>query len=233
MKPLGKAKERKKRVKVYMKMMVEGRRLIPLERHKKNGVKKVAVAELLTLLASEKREKPKSKRQWRVAKKAERMLETRQLTKREKTLWVVLAVAAGEFNPINPTNKPIRPMNGQTKQWENAEIHTYQAVSKERMAIVGVGFGWMVWMMLNSVNFPPGRTVRYIPPVGSKLAIFIRPRLTTQGEALQNQESAPWILLSIIWYLTMLREQGMHSNYPKKQKRKTLPQYAVIFAFAS
>jgi len=37
------------------------------------------------------------------------------------------------------------------------------------------------------------------------------------------QESSPWILLSIIWYLTMIREQGKVPILPKKKKKKKKP----------
>ncbi len=51
-------------------------------------------------------------------------------------------------------------------------------------------------------------------------------------------ERTPWILLSIIWYLAMIREQGVRTNSnPQKNKRKKknmhsiLPVFGVIFTF--
>ncbi|GEM_PF-4756678 len=96
---------------------------------------------------------------------------------------------------------------------------------KEREAVTGMVFGWMVWMMLNRANFPP---------VESKIAMVVQER---RGAKLIHPSGvehggSPWVLLSIIWYLTAIREQGM-KNYPMKKKRRTLPKQGIIFAFAS
>lgn len=58
-----------------------------------------------------------------------------------------------------------------------------------------------------------------------------------------QQEGTPWMLLAIIWYLSMIRESAMTGAQPTaqkqgvraKRKRKTarLPQHGIIFAFAS
>ena len=56
-------------------------------------------------------------------------------------------------------------------------------------------------------------------------------------------EGAPWVLLAIIWYLSMIRESGAPGTHiapqqknprPKRKRKKvTLPESGVIFAFAS
>ena len=72
----------------------------------------------------------------------------------------------------------------------------------------------------------------WIPPGG----------MTKDKEAFIQKEPVPWILLSIIWYLAMIRESGGH-NAPKakvKKKKKNyqsvqlidLPPAGIIFAFA-
>jgi hypothetical protein len=53
-----------------------------------------------------------------------------------------------------------------------------------------------------------------------------------------NADNKPsvWVLLSIIWYMTMIREQGMTQMKIKKKKKKklnTLLQYGVIYAYQS
>ena len=61
-----------------------------------------------------------------------------------------------------------------------------------------------------------------------------------------QKESAPWLLLSIIWYLTMIREQGttqsqqQNTQHVKQKQMKTpllvksyTPEYGIIFAFGS
>jgi len=40
----------------------------------------------------------------------------------------------------------------------------------------------------------------------------------TSSKKETKQEETPWILLSIIWYLAMLREQGKAMYIPKKKK---------------
>lgn len=61
------------------------------------------------------------------------------------------------------------------------------------------------------------------------------------SEALTKQEGTRWILLSIIWYLAMIREQGfvVSVNNQKPAKKKKVPQLkrmyqtGIIFAFGS
>lgn len=101
---------------------------------------------------------------------------------------------------------------------------------KEREAVREMVFGWMVWMMfVRKETETPKRS-------------FIRSDLADlQGPTLQSKEDVPWVLLSIIYYLTAIREQGMQSNptnptntpiRPIKNAR-VIPQHAVIFAYNS
>lgn len=92
---------------------------------------------------------------------------------------------------------------------------------KEREAIAGVQFAWAAWMLLMRKNTEAPKSN------------FIRSDLADlQGPTLQSKEDVLWVLLSIIYYLTAIREQGMH-NYPIKKKRRTLPKKGIIFSFAS
>ena len=110
---------------------------------------------------------------------------------------------------------------------------------KEREAVAGMVFGWMVWVMLNRANFPP---------VESKIAKLVQERRGAKlvhlpgGLEGGDREPTPWVLLSIIWYLTAIREQGMQSNPTNptnttnnqmKKRNMVIPQYAVIFAYNS
>ena len=101
---------------------------------------------------------------------------------------------------------------------------------KEREAVAGMVFGWMVWMMLNRANFPP---------VESKIAMLVQERRGATRlhrlmrsicgqELIRPSGDQHWVLLSIIWYLTAIREQGRGSN-----PTNVLPKYAVIFAYNS
>lgn len=197
--PLRVAKERKARAK----------------RGKEKGIPpRRATAEKLTPIALEKREKREKRLLLRVMRKAEKILELKQLTKKEKKQWVRLAVTATEF---------LREKKRVMRVEKNREL----------VAISGVQFAWIVWMMLNRVNFPP---------VGSKLAKLVPERRGAKLIHPPGVEHRPWVLLSIIWYLTAIREQGMQSNPTNptnttnnsmKKRKILLPQSAVIFAFAS
>lgn len=203
--PLGAAKERKRRKK----------------RSKGNGgPPRRAAAEKLTPIRIKKPMNPEGRRfrqLRRVMKSAERILGIKQMPKKEKKLWMALVVAATKFNFINLTfpQRTSRPMNETLKQCSNAKIE-----DKRREETVGLRIAWMVWMMLHNAKktgFHPAKM---------------------QGEILNTKnisresEPTPWVLLSIIWYLTAIREQGM-KNYPVKKKRRTLPRQGIIFAFAS
>jgi hypothetical protein len=52
-------------------------------------------------------------------------------------------------------------------------------------------------------------------------------------EGLVQREPAPWILLSIIWYLAQIREQGLVQTKMPIQKNPKKPAPVVIFAYGS
>ncbi len=65
-----------------------------------------------------------------------------------------------------------------------------------------------------------------------------------KAEVLVQRESGQWLLLSIIWHLAMIREQGMQTTKTNTGKKKTvkktivanmpiMPLYGVIFAYGS
>lgn len=263
-------KRRKKRTKVNREMIAGGRRHIVSERSewktqerrvrrgKEKGIKIIATASKMIPSASEKREGREKRRLRRVTKKAERMVEAKKLSKKEKKLWIALAVAAGEFfrlikqtesNPTNPAKRdqsrqagPVRPIHETMRQRSNEKMK-----DKRRKTITGVQFAWIVWMMLNRANFLP---------VASKPAMLVSERRGVKfiHPSGVEQERSPWVLLSIIWHLTMLREQGTQNttnttnttpakqdpapqdnttNHQMKKRKLLLPQYAVIFAYNS
>ncbi|MEK9143962.1 MAG: hypothetical protein AAB481_05055 [Patescibacteria group bacterium] len=108
---------------------------------------------------------------------------------------------------------------------------------KERAAVAGLNFAWMVWMLLSTKN-------------ESKQTLDPRFRGDDKKRiGNEKEESTPWVLLSIIWYLTAMREsrgagsrfarQGVQKVYRKKGKKKQhvytniIPNQAIIFAYAS
>lgn len=70
-----------------------------------------------------------------------------------------------------------------------------------------------------------------------------KPVCATSADIKQPAESTSWVLLSIIWYLSMIRESGTPGTYtapqqknprPKRKRKKvTLPESGVIFTLAS
>jgi len=54
-------------------------------------------------------------------------------------------------------------------------------------------------------------------------SLFFEKQMDTHKKQENSQsyhESSPWVLFAIIWYLTMLREQGIVTVLPKKKKKK-------------
>ena len=119
-------------------------------------------------------------------------------------------------------------------------------VKKEGMAVMGVWFAWIVWVMLGNEK-QVGKNVVNFSPVGSKLATF---RLEGSVFRDDNEVKTPWILFAIIWHLAMIRESGFGNkpinqytnttnttnpvlNGTNKQRQWHLLPQGVIFAYAS
>lgn len=197
--PLRAAKERKARIK----------------RSREIGVKKVAAAKILTPMEMSKPDKQERREKNRLRRSVEKSV--RRHKKKE-----LRRKAKREAKKIPVKVQPLKTERVEPFIERKQSIHR-----KEREAVVGMVFGWVVWMMLMRRHNETPKNV------------FIRSHLANlQGATLrsrENQEETPWILLSIIYYLTAIREQAMH-NYPVgsiNSAQQTLPQYAVIFAYAS
>ncbi|MEK7543727.1 MAG: hypothetical protein AAB557_02570 [Patescibacteria group bacterium] len=232
--PFRSVKERRKRVK----------------RGGEKWIKTVAAAEILAPIATEKRERRVWKRLRRIMRRAERVLESKRMPKREKKLWRALAVTAAKLASQGQALRSWEVKKRNDITHKSRDVLTSKpaleagslAGRKEQAAMAGVRFAFVVWALLNRANFPP---------VESKLAIFtskegrrriraklVHPKGEKKGE---EKELTPWVLLSIIWYMTAIREQGRGSNptnpanIPIRPIKKvlTFPQYAVIFAYAS
>lgn len=214
--PFGKGKERKKptlRGKVYMEIPNGSPRHTVRERvgrkdrrrgkrGSENGVKKVAAASKMIPSTSEKREKKRLRRAVEKSMRRHKKRELRRIARRE----------------VKKDSVKVQPLK--TERVEPFKERKQSIQRKEREAVAGMVFGWVVWMMLTRKDNETPKN------------IIIRHRLASQDDVLQNKVETPWVLLSIIWYLTAIREQGMH-NYPIKKKRRTLPKKGVIFAYAS
>ncbi|MBI4065500.1 hypothetical protein HY409_04000 [Candidatus Gottesmanbacteria bacterium] len=78
---------------------------------------------------------------------------------------------------------------------------------KEKQTIVSMAMCWVIWLLFQSMN---ERTV--MKKVGIKQHVSISDTSTKDSERterLYSFEQTPWILLSIIWYLTIIREHGV------------------------
>lgn len=221
--PLKSVKERRKRMKCA----------------EDKGLKKVASADRLAPIVLDKRERRVGRRLRRIMRRAERILERKLLPKQEKKLWTALVLAAAEYNLLDSRHEsPSRRKKGERELkkpgFQRAKPGFVERnYSGERAITAGVRFALMVWMMVNRAHFPP---VERVKRTGAKL---VHPK--GEERKSEERESTPWILLSIIWYLTALREQGMQSNQTNPtnmpirpiSNTQALPQHAVIFAYAS
>ncbi len=158
---------------------------------------------------------------------------------RERTLVHVLIKLAHKVKKFEQS--PIKPMKNELKIAESAaRKKTEFTVSKKekqhrekKEAIVKFSFALTLWFFMSSPVKNGTSSKDWIPPGG----------MTKDKEAFIQKEPVPWILLSIIWYLAMIRESGGH-NAPKakvKKKKKNyqsvqlidLPPAGIIFAWGS
>lgn len=243
-------KEYKKR-KVYLELATAGRRYTL-------GGKELLLEMRVQRERSERSERRGQRKRlermhW-LAKRAEGILESKRLSKKNKKLWITLAVAASEFARLVLQRESLfgrkkrerisSPMRKGVSSRPSLEV------KKERVAMAGVQFAWVVYWFLNTernlkrfhLTSLQGETFK---TTSARKCTEWRER---SGEVFKVQEGLPWVLFSIIWYLVMLREQGMTtmsnikfqaSNKKKKIKKRRTPAWSplaprgVIFAFSS
>lgn len=134
-----------------------------------------------------------------------------------------------------------------------SELHHYKhKKEKKRMIVLQFSFAWLLYRLSHVEKNLKRPSLIVTPQDLDTLSVNKDKR---QDEGLKKQEEAtPWVLLSIIWYLTMIREGGISMSnfqYPisnKKQKVNhqskiqtntapfifiPMPQQAVIFAYHS
>lgn len=150
--------------------------------------------------------------------------------------------------------RKITYMEGQRKKKDRKRskekffLHVFEAVRQQknekiildkketrREIVTRYSFAWVLWLLQESNSI---RSM-FDPSNNKNLQ---------QTEKLLQTEPRQWILLSIIWYLSMIREQKaysiQHTAYRKKKKSKFksnnltltglhLPNQAIIFAYGS
>lgn len=88
-------------------------------------------------------------------------------------------------------------------------------------------FAFAVWAILKLINYRAALTSLVAKP---SLVQWIQKE---KPEGLVQKETGQWVLLAIIWYLAMIREQAVQSQQaPPKQKKKKRKE-VVIYAYAS
>jgi hypothetical protein len=112
-------------------------------------------------------------------------------------------------------------------------LSTFKEHHKENAPVEKFTFALAAWMLLKL-------TQHYVSLEG--LEAFVDKKEGTsllasiqkeKPKALVQKETGQWILLSIIWYLAQIREQGLvqQKAAPKKKKKKHAP--IIIFAYGS
>lgn len=94
-------------------------------------------------------------------------------------------------------------------------------------------FAFVVWIMLKLMNYHSALET---------LEAFVKPdqdspletRIQKQKpEGLIQKETGQWLLFAIIWYLAMIREQGMHTQQAPLAQKKKKAKEVIIFAYTS
>ncbi|MBI5620611.1 hypothetical protein HY949_02450 [Candidatus Gottesmanbacteria bacterium] len=214
-------------------------------------------------------EKQRTKRLRRIMRSAERILERMPIAKKEKKLRVMLSVAAVEFKKLASQGRTLqiekdvqmltKPGFQRSKPGFGEDVGLH-----EHAAAAGMWFAWMVWIALGQEKMSEKNYVNSLS-VESKFTSFGLDTLVykhkgkkenldfQQGLSVEvvggkkkrggndTEVSTPWVLLSIIYYLTALREQAMHNttnptNTTNNQMNKSntvILRHAVIFVYAS
>lgn len=93
-------------------------------------------------------------------------------------------------------------------------------------------FAFAMWIVLKLIRYHSVlETLEEFVKIDTKTPLLERIQ-KDKPQGLIRKETGQWILLAIIWYLAMIREQGMYSNQtPPAQKKKQ--KEVVIYAYAS
>ncbi len=149
--------------------------------------------------------------------------ETVRMGKRERQVTKIPMVLARRQERSNPASGRIEVPGkknveqGWRKERKPARIWHFQ-------------FAWTLWMLLRAehrvqhINYVHKSLDRKTSQERMYIGVAAeegksRKKLGEREEGEQHEES-PWVLRSIIWYLAMIREQGMRNNQIKKRHRR-------------
>jgi hypothetical protein len=116
---------------------------------------------------------------------------------------------------------------------DRQSLSTFKEHHKENAPVEEFTFALAAWMLLKLTQY-------YVSLEGLETFVDKREEVSLlasiqkeKPKGLVQKETGQWILLSIIWYLAQIREQGLvqQKATPKKKKKKHAP--IVIFAYGS
>jgi len=152
----------------------------------------------------------KEKRRKELRKEKKQAVESKEKRNKEKP-----GIHAKKLRLITVFEKVSRKIHkeviGAKRKQERNSIGQKETV---RRSILEFTRAWILFMLLRTSSFEKQRHGK------KENVIFIG---KTNKEEKTIHESSPWILLSIIWYMTMIREQGKAVILPKKKKKKKNP----------
>lgn len=173
--------------------------------------------------------------------------------RKEKRLIFAFALSARRFAQIIEEKK-IRAKLELTKIKQEASIKKSREViknrekrclrqerkRKQREAVAGFSFTFILWNVLSRIQ---SRQLLTNPKSLSTKHLKFETKKDVAFEKLTIQEPRQWLLLAIIWYLTMIREgggRGVHNSQFTTKKKKArhsinnnllIPTSGLIFAY--
>ncbi len=116
---------------------------------------------------------------------------------------------------------------------ETSTLNAFQENQSENTPVEKLTFALAAWTLLKLTQYYVSLDVLETF-VGKKEGVSLAASIQKEKpKGLVQKETGQWILLSIIWYLAQIREQGFvqQKAVPKKKKKKHAP--VVIFAYGS
>ena len=165
--------------------------------------------------------RPRKERRRRMAGREKKMtaepirLKPKEKKRMQKILMRVIRSGGARSRSAREMRVPgERPLMKRKEKKRQLETQLRNTSRKEMVSASRFVFAWVVFLLLRTSNRKPQNE--------SRLSL-------KRQEGIVKKETRAWILLSIIWYLAMIRESGRGS----KQHQPLLPVQAVIFAASS
>ncbi|MFZ5845486.1 MAG: hypothetical protein ACOY0S_03405 [Patescibacteria group bacterium] len=151
------------------------------------------------------------------------------LKQRQRKLTVVVLRLAKRMVAVRAE---LQKFSSKDKQSQEIEQTSKRELASRRVAEVGLAFAWAFWWWSN-LNRRLGERAKLERLKTLKRSIISGKLKETTTEALVGKEPTQWVLLAIIWYLVMLREQGLRNIPPKQKNHKKIKKSGIIFTLNS